>query len=200
VVGRILYVEGGGDSKALHSKCREGFRKLLERAGCGKRMPRIVACGGRAQAFDDFCARLRAADAEPILLVDSEAPVVGQDPWKHVRKRDGDGWERPARATVDHLHFMVQLMETWLLADRSELAGFFGSGFREMALPGNPRVEDIPKRDVMKGMGDASRGSRRGEYHKGNHSFLLLARVDPARLSTASPWARRFFEHMRGQP
>ncbi len=197
MVGRVLYVEGGGDGKALQSKCREGFRKLLERAGCGKRMPRIVACGGRSQAFDDFCTRLRAADAEPTLLVDSEAPVVGQDPWEHVRQRDGDRWERPAGATAEHLHFMVQLMETWLLADRSELGSFFGSGFRGAALPGNPAVEGIPKRDVMRGICEASRASRKGEYHKGNHSFLLLARVDPQRLSEISPWARRFFDHVR---
>ncbi len=198
MVGRILYVEGGGDSKALHTKCREGFRKLLERAGCEKRMPRIVACGGRAKAFDDFHARLRAADADPVLLVDAEAPVEGQDPWEHVRRREGDGWERPASATTDHLHLMVQLMETWLIADRRALATFFGAGFREAALPGNPKVEEIPKADVVSGLLAASRVSRKGEYHKGSHSFALLAGIDPSRLSAASAWARRFFEYMRG--
>lgn len=198
MVGRILYVEGGGDSKALHSRCREGFRKLLERAGCDKRMPRIVACGGRAQAFADFCSRLRANDGDPVLLVDAEAPVKGNDPWEHVRQRKGDGWERPPSATEDHLHLMVQLMETWLITSRSELASFFGAGFRATALPGNPKVEDVSKPDVMKGIYGASRDSHKGEYDKGNHSFLLLARVDPTQLSAASPWARRFFEHMRG--
>lgn len=89
-------------------------------------------------------------------------------------------------------------METWLITSRSELASFFGAGFRATALPGNPKVEDVSKPDVMKGIYGASRDSHKGEYDKGNHSFLLLARVDPTQLSAASPWARRFFEHMRG--
>ena len=54
-----LYIEGGGDSKQLHTRCREGFRKLLERCGFGGRMPRLVACGGRNSTFDDFSTALR---------------------------------------------------------------------------------------------------------------------------------------------
>jgi hypothetical protein len=197
VVGRVLYIEGGGDGKALRTRCREGFEKLLRNAGCSGRMPRIVACGGRAQAFEDFQAKLRDPDASPVLLVDAEAPVEGQDPWAHVRARKGDGWTRPDAASGEQLHLMVQLMESWLIADRSALASFFGNGFREGALPRGTRLEEIPKRDVTSGLGEASRNSRKGEYHKGNHSFALLGCIDVARLSAASPWARRFFEHMR---
>lgn len=197
MVERTLFVEGGGDGKALRSECRKGFRKLLERAGCEKRMPRIVACGGRTRAFAQFEAALRVPRVSAILLIDAEAPLECSDPWDHVRRRPGDCWQRPASATTEQLHFMVQLMETWLLADRPGLTDFFGAGFRDGALPANPRVEEIPKRDVMSGLCEASRGSRKGEYHKGTHSFVLLGRVDPARLSAVSPWARRFFEHMR---
>ena len=28
---KVIYLEGGGDSKELHTRCREGFRKLLEK-------------------------------------------------------------------------------------------------------------------------------------------------------------------------
>ncbi len=42
-----VYVEGGGDSKELRTRCREGFSKLVERAGFKDRMPKFVACGGR---------------------------------------------------------------------------------------------------------------------------------------------------------
>lgn len=28
-----LFVEGGGDSKELQARCREGFKKLLENSG-----------------------------------------------------------------------------------------------------------------------------------------------------------------------
>ena len=49
-----IYVEGGGDSKDLHVRCREGFKKLIGKAGFRDRMPGIVACGGRQHAFDMF--------------------------------------------------------------------------------------------------------------------------------------------------
>ncbi len=48
-----LYVEGG-ESKEDQIRCREGFRKLLEKAGFSGRMPRLSACGGRGSVFDDF--------------------------------------------------------------------------------------------------------------------------------------------------
>ena len=45
----VIYLEGGGDSKELRVRCREGFRKLLEKTVQGAQMPRLVACGGRAE-------------------------------------------------------------------------------------------------------------------------------------------------------
>lgn len=33
----IIFLEGGGDSEVLRSRCREGFRKLLERCGLDTR-------------------------------------------------------------------------------------------------------------------------------------------------------------------
>lgn len=194
MVGR-LYVEGGGDSKALHSKCREGFRKLLLRAGCRDRMPRIVACGGRQAAFETFARTIEGSEAT--LLVDAEGPMKVSNPWTHVAGRKGDGWVKPPEATADDLQLMVQLMESWLLADKETLETFFGAGFRPNALPGRTNIEEIPKQDVMRGLEASSRDSRKGAYHKGRHSFELLGSIDPEKLAEASPWARRFLEHMR---
>jgi len=87
-------------------------------------------------------------------------------------------------------------METWLLVDRNALEDFFGSGFRRNALPSRPRVEKISKEDIESGLRAATVNSRKGSYHKGRHSFELLGRVDPGLLSAASPWARRFFDHI----
>lgn len=69
-----VYVEGGGDGKSLHIKCREGFRKLFEKAGFKGRMPATRACGGREAAYDDFKTAVEHAgdDEYPMLLVDSE--------------------------------------------------------------------------------------------------------------------------------
>ncbi|MEX1368306.1 MAG: hypothetical protein AB1Z98_34565 [Nannocystaceae bacterium] len=52
---------------------------------------------------------------------------------------------------------------------------------------------------MISALGAATRKTRKGSYDKGRHSFELLARVDPGQLERASPWARRFLDHMRGQ-
>lgn len=70
-----LYVEGGGDSESLHSKCRDGFRCFLKNARLSGALPRIVACGGRGKAIDRFCTALSQGE-EALLLVDSEEPVT----------------------------------------------------------------------------------------------------------------------------
>jgi hypothetical protein len=52
-VSSRLYIEGG-ESKEDQIRCREGFRKLIEKAGFTGRLPRLSACGGCGAAFDDF--------------------------------------------------------------------------------------------------------------------------------------------------
>ena len=71
-----LYVEGGGDSKALRRACAKGFRTFIERAGLEGRLPRIVACGGRNKTFDRFSTTHNAGEDTPVLLVDAEGPVT----------------------------------------------------------------------------------------------------------------------------
>jgi hypothetical protein len=97
-VSSTIYLEGGGDSKELHVRCREGFRKLLERSGFTVRMPRLVACGGRNAAFEDFKTDHGAKGTSDYmaLLIDSEEPVKDKEaPWDHLKARDG--WDRPPR-------------------------------------------------------------------------------------------------------
>ncbi len=167
-----LYVEGGGDSKDLKNRCRRGFRKFIERAGLEGRMPRIVACGGRENAYESFKTACEDGGVAPMLLVDAEGPVSTSDPWKHLFDRDG--WSRPDGASGGHCHLMVQLMESWFLADRSALAAFYGADFREAALPQNPSVEKIRKEDVLRGL-------KRG--HEGVHEGWLSQGVTQLRHS-----------------
>lgn len=179
-----VYVEGGGDSASLKTRCREGFSKFFQRAGLEGRMPRVIACGSRNSAYGDFCTALRSARPGdfPVLLVDSEAAVAAI-PWEHLRARDN--WDKPPGADDDQAQLMVQCMESWFLADAELLAGFFGQGFAASALPGNPNVEQVPKQQVFDTLKMATRHCRpKGEYGKAAHSFELLARLDPARIST----------------
>jgi hypothetical protein len=128
-----------------------------------------------------------------MLLVDSEGPVSQLDPWEYIRLRTGDGWERPPGASDEQLQLMVQTMEAWFFADRKELEEFYGHDFRSSSLSPRSDIENIPKRDLFTGLQSATADCRKGAYSKGEHSFQILARIDPAKVRAASPvWAERF--------
>lgn len=196
---RRLLVEGAGDRADLSAQCRKGFQRLFEKAGLGGALPRVVPCGSRSAAFEKFRIEFtqRGKDDVVMLLVDGEAPVVGDDPWEHVRQREGDRWERPAGATTDHLHLMVQVMESWFLADPDALERHFGNTFRREALPDRTDIEAVSKREVYRALEAATKATKSGAYGKGTHSFKLLAEIDPAKLQHASPSARRLFDALR---
>jgi len=192
-----LYVEGGGDSRGLRAECRRGFAEFIRKGGLASRMPRVVACGGRQQAYDDFrVAAEQAGNQEaPMLLIDAEQPVQAGNPWEHLRLQAG--WSRPAGATDQQCHLMVQVMESWFLCDVETLADFYGTGFLQNALPGNSNVEVVPKSDVLSGLTRATGQTRKGPYSKGKHSFSLLAKIDPAKVERGAPYAKRFLEALR---
>lgn len=144
-----LYVEGGGDhNKALQTLCRRGFSEFVRSAGV-QPMPRIVACGGRRQAYESFRTAHEKGGATAILLVDSEGPLQHAEPWEHVRLNPGDGWEHPHGASADQLQFMTQAMEAWFHADHETLALYYGQNFRPGALSRRRPVDDIPKADLF---------------------------------------------------
>ena len=185
-----LFVEGGGNKKTLKRNCRRGFRKFIEKAGLGGRMPAIVACGGRQEAYSDFKKALSDEDCVALLLVDAEAPVTLTGVWQHLKERDG--WERPETSVDSQCHLMVQVMESWFLADRKALQDFYGNGYISSRLPPAQHVEQIAKSDVLKGLTGASVSTTKGRYSKGAHSFDILAKLDPAMVRKASAYADRF--------
>ena len=194
-----IYVEGGGDGRELRARCRRGFSSFFGKANLIGRMPQVIACGSRQRSCDRFTAALRSASDKKlvVLLVDSEGPVTeSSGPWFHLRNRDG--WDKPAGATDENAHLMVQCMEAWFLADKSCLAALFGDGFNRNALPGNQSIEEVAKADVLDGLKRATRQcSSKGAYGKGRHSFDILAEIDPAKVQTASPHAKRLIDHLR---
>ena len=196
-----VYVEGGGDGRELGARCREGFSAFFDKAGLTGRMPRIVACGGRQKTYDKFCSALtNAAENEFIvLLVDSEDPVAtGSGPWAHLKNRDQ--WERPAGAADDNAHLMAQCMEAWFFADKDSLAKYFGAGFNRNALSARPDIENIPKADLENHLQAATRQCEpKGKYRKGRHSFAVLAALDPAKVTAASPHAEQLVKTLRNK-
>jgi hypothetical protein len=201
-----LFVEGGGNRKALESECRAGFTVFITRSGIKKR-PRVVACGSRENAYDSFCTAIQNGE-DAFLLIDGEDAVDAQhqqrqpdtwQPWAHLKARPGNGWDKPQHSVDTDCHLMVQIMESWFLADRDVLKTFFGQGFRENALPAaNNTIEGIAKQQVYDALAQATSNCKtKTAYGKGEHSFKLLTKIDPAKVTQASPWAKRFVDELR---
>ena len=196
MVTATLYIEGGGDGKDLRARFREGWKKFFDSAGVGSRT-KIVRGAGRRQTFDRFATAVSDSSpgTVPFLLVDSEGPVEpGHSVWQHLYARDG--WPRPANAGYDRAFLMVQVMETWFLADREALRSYFGAGFRKSALRAWPNLEDVPKSRVFEALERATASCRK-PYSKGKVSFELLAQVDPAQVEAACPHAKAFLNELR---
>lgn len=86
---------------------------------------------------------------------------------------------------------MVQVMESWFLADRNVLSDYYGQGFLLGSLPGQPNIELISKKDVFSSLEIASKNTLKGKYHKTRHGFDLVERIDPNLVRAASPHANR---------
>ena len=129
-----------------------------------------------------------------MLLVDSEDPVTAASSWDHLATRGGDRWSKPDTGADDHCHLMVQCMENWFLADRETLRRFFGQGYKASALPpASQNIENISKDTVLRSLSEATKDCKtKARYEKGEHSFDVLARIDPAKVTAASPWAASF--------
>jgi hypothetical protein len=208
-----LFIEGGGnDNASLKSNCRRAFSSFLKKAGLGDRMLRIVASGSRNRAYRDYKMAVEHGE-RAFLLIDSEAPVIcpqqGEQgyvkadintwkPWYHLEKRTNDrgqevdNWIKPSNGDDTDCHFMVQMMETWFLADIETLKDYYGKGFNENAMPKQKDIESISKEKVLHCLEVAANKSKKETYDKGRDSFAILEKIDPQQVMAASPWARRF--------
>jgi len=141
--------------------------------------PPVATYGRPVQAFR---IALRAhADAWNVLLLDYEDPDEAE-----IRKKHLGGCDQ------DSVFWMVQVMDSWFLADIDALKSFYDGGFQESALKGNPNVEEIPKADVLGRLENATRATKAGKYQK-NHAFKLLGLIDPTKVRSVAPNCERMF-------
>lgn len=176
-----LYIEGG-ESKEDQIRCREGFRKLLEKSGFEGRMPRLSACGGRNTAFDDFkTAHANAKSGHWVaMLIDSEDPVTDlEEPWEHLKGRDN--WDRPEGAENHQVLFMTTCMETWIVADRETLKAHYGHKLHLNSLPPANNLEQRNRHEVQEKLERATKECTNA-YRKGKRSFEVLGALNPSAL------------------
>ena len=191
-----IFIEGGGI--ASDEVFTDGWRSFFVAAGLLGRMPRVVRGEGREQTFDKFKTALqrRRPNELSILLVDSEGPVAaGHSAWQYLRHQDN--WEQPQGAANDSAYLMVQVMETWFLADRDTLRQFFGHSLNESHFRRWPDLEEVPKSTVIDALERATSNCQK-PYRKGRVSFELLGQINPQRVSDACPHASRLLNYLRG--
>jgi hypothetical protein len=172
-----IYVEGGS-AGVQKTYCRRAFKSFI-----GKVIPEalftVTACGDRRRTFEAFnLAIISHPNDQVVLLVDSEEQVT-QDIWVHLAQRTGDGWQKPQGIRDDQAHLMVQVMESWFLADPNCLSQYFGTGFSRSALSRNNNLEDVSKIEVYGSLDRAVKNTKKKHYHKTRDGFPILAGLSP---------------------
>ncbi len=188
-----IFLEGGGDAKDLKTRCREGFRQLLEACGFTKQKPALVACGGRRAVYDRFkMAHATDTSGEYVAMwIDSEDPIDDiEATWRHLRNRKEDGWARPKASKDDQVLLMTTCMETWIICDRDILKKHFGKKLQASALPPLSELENRHRKSIQEALIRATRNCSNA-YAKGKRSFELLGKLDPAALDPHLPSFRR---------
>lgn len=182
-----IYIEGGGDSKDLHTLCRKGFRKLFEKCEFKDHMPKLVSCGGRESAFKHFqTAHANKTKSDYVaMLIDSENILKDlNDTWNHLKERDG--WDKPPGSENDQVLFMTTCMETWIIADRDALAKHYGGDLQESALPSLVKLESRSRQEIQDSLSHATRNCSNA-YKKGKRSFYVLENLSPDKLELHLP-------------
>ena len=185
-----IYYEGD-------SKLRQGFREFFDSIYLADVKVTLIACGTTVNTVDDFMRALRTnTDSINLLLIDSDGPDDGK---LAASVRNRSSWDSSVAVSVtdDQLHFMVQVMEAWFLADRQCLRSYYGPNLRENRLSANAKVEEISKDDVLNGLEDATRGTKKGKYHKTRHAPHLLAQLNMDKVCAASPACARLFSVLK---
>ena len=192
-----IYMEGGSKQKS-DKEIRRLVGLFIEKTGAHHESFKVATCGSRSRAHREFTKHHKRNDrARALLLVDAEGPVTANSAWEHLEKLED--WNKPADVKDEQYHLMVQLMESWFMADQETLQSYYGKKFRTKSLPQNPAIEEIPKRDIEQKLKHATRNTSKGAYNKGKHSFEILARLDPEKVRRASPYADRFFKALLEQ-
>ena len=202
-----IYVEGGGDQRDIKDRLREGFgeflRELRDIARRKKIRWKIVACGGREEAYRDFCTAIaQNPQAFNVLIVDAERSIrdgakeASRLPWTHLKARDN--WDCPPGASHLQCFLMVECMEAWLIADRANLQKYYGVCFAMNALPQNNDLESVAKDNLYTALKRATKNCK-SEYHKTRHAFDILGKSDAALVRSRVSHCKRLFDVLAAQ-
>jgi hypothetical protein len=194
-----IYVEGG--PKGTHAdglrRFKNGFKQHLARLDPRLNTLDVSPCGSTEETIRDFARALgeQKPDCIVALLVDSDTPVTGDAPAIHLQsKLDSANVSQNARSNI---FLMVQCMEAWLVTDGTALEKCFGDKLRAGALPTNPDIEAVSKRDVLAALDAAVKPTPTGRYLKVEHGAKILANLNPKSVGDRSRHAKSLHEFLR---
>ena len=185
-----VYFEG---DKALRPAFNSFLKPVIDSFRQRRIRFQLIAGGSTDETIQDFMDGVQDYPAAfNILLVDSDGPDGG-NLIASIKGRSTWNGRVGARIQDNQIHFMVEVMESWLLADKDALANYYGNGFQTNRLPQNPSIEEIFKADVISGLESATSSTPKGKYHKTRHAPDLLQQVDVSKVRNAAPNCDRLF-------
>ena len=158
-----------------------------------------MAVGSKPTTTFALFWRIRNPEDRSLIVVDAERSIAADvSVWEHLQQRPGDGWKKPAKAGENDAHLMVQIVESWLLADPEKLAEFYGKGFKVAKLPkpvNGLDVESHEKTKVFQGLNAAVKETKHGSYQK-FHAFEIIGIIDPEKVCKVSRHARELTQRL----
>ena len=197
-----IYIEGGakGQDRAASVELRKGFAEffgeLIERAREKNLRFRSIICGSTEITCKIFTqAKKNTPNDFLILLVDSDTAVDEKEKSKIFLQNNPKLKKCDLKAVEENqCHLMVQMMESWFLADVEALKNYFGKDFKENKLRKNKKVEEIAKSDVLDSLKEATKETQKGVYHKIQDGAKLLELINPQKVRAAAPRCDELFK------
>jgi thymidylate synthase len=200
-----VYIEGGakGQDRAASADLRRGFSMFLTKL-CPDIRAKSIKLNTVIVGSTELTCKIFAQENENspdkffILLVDSDVFVDKADEAK-IFLQNNPKLKKCDLSDVEEnqCHLMVQVMETWFLADAEALKNHFGKDLKENKLRKNKKVEEIAKDDVLDSLKEATKTRKIGAYHKIKDGAKLLENIMPHKVIEAAPHCEKLFNAIK---
>ncbi len=194
-----LYVEGGskGSHKRATIKLQQGFdsffKEIKELARSKKISFKIIPAGNTQSTYDDFIFSVEnSPQSFNLLLVDSDDALSENESARAFLQKKYKKWKLKT-VKDEQCHLMVQIMESWFIADVDALKQFYGQGFNAGKFPKNRNVEAVEKEQIKKSLKAAIAKTNKKEYHKIEHGSKLLEIINPNKVREAALHCEKLF-------